>query len=206
MSRPTEPEKIGSGIPEETTKKKKVVIVEASDTIEERARDVAESRLTESREAQKGVGGFVRRIWKHNLFHEYYRQKEIHSAREAIMTSGNVYAGEKGEGDHAAVMGTLVKQFSSEYDEAIHREVGEKRESLGDAVDQEQRERELGVKSDIKKLIEDFSSLDLNDERVKSSFLEEKNRVLSSVKGVKSDVIDKGDLYADNLLEVVQEI
>jgi hypothetical protein len=187
-------------------KKKKIVIVEASGAIEERARDVAESRLTESKESQKGVRGFARRIWKHNLFHEYYRQKEIHNIREEIKASGNIYAGEETGGDHAATMGTLVEQFSSEYDEAIHTEAGEKREMLGEAADQQQREKEVAVKSEIKKLIQDFSSQDLNDERVRGSFLEEKNRVLSSLKGVKRDIIDKGDLYADNLLEVVREV
>ena len=160
----------------------RVVVVEASDAIEERARDVAESNLTESKESLKGVSGFATRIWKHNLFHEYYRQKEIHNVTEKLKTSGNIYAGEiegeEGEKAHDAAMGTLVKQFSSQYDEAIHTESGEKREILGDVDDPEQKEKEDAVKAEIKKLIEDFSSQDLNDEQVKSSFLEK--RIASS--------------------------
>ena len=196
----------GAPAPREPRRKKKIVIVEASDTVEAQAHDVAETKLAESLEQQSGIKGFARRIWKHNLFLEYYRQKEIHKARQAILSTGNIYEGEEGATDHDAGKRALVEQFSSEYDEAIHTEAGEHRDVLGAAPEQGQRDRELAVKSEIQKLIRDFATQDLESEQVRACFTEEKNRIFSTMKGVKGDVIDKGNLYADNLLEIAREV
>ncbi len=186
---------------QESPDKKKVVIVEASEAVEEKARDVAEARLTASLEEQKGIHGLAKRIWKHNLFFEYYRQQEIQKAKKEILEKENLYADEERDKfTHEATMKTIVEQFSSEYDEVIHKEAGEKREYLGDTKE------ETDVKSRVKKLIRDFAQQDLNKEEVIKSFVEGKNRIFSEVKGVKNEIIDKGVLYADNLLEITKEI
>ena len=49
-------------------------------------------------------------------------------------------------------MKKIVEQFTSEYDEAVHKEAGEMKEILGES------ESELEIKKQIKKLISDFSS------------------------------------------------
>ena len=67
--------------------KKKIVIVEHAQAVETEARDTAEARMTASQKELKGVKGFFKKIWKHNLFQEYYRQKEIASAREKIFAT-----------------------------------------------------------------------------------------------------------------------
>jgi len=186
---------------QETSEKKKVVIVEASGAVEEKAREAAESRLTESLEQQKGVAGFARRIWKHNLFFESYRQKEIRKAKNEILGTENIYAAEgKEKSAHEATMKAITEQFSSEYDETIHKEAGEKKEYLTDT------EEENSIKSQVKSLIRDFAPQDLNNEEVLKSFAEEKNRIFSQVKGVKNEIIDKGILYADNLLEITKQV
>src|SRR5256885_85914 len=57
------------------------------------ARDAAERKLVDDYAELHGVGGFVGKIWKHNLFYDYYREKEIIQARSVIQQEG-VYANE----------------------------------------------------------------------------------------------------------------
>ncbi len=183
----------------EPEEKRKIVIVEASDVVKDKARDVAEAKFFEP--GIGGVKGFASRVWKQNLFYEYYRQKEIGKAKKEILDTGDIYIHEDdAEGAHDATMKKIVEQFTSEYDEAVHKEAGEMKEILGES------ESELEIKKQIKKLISDFSSKDLSDESVSQSFIEEKNRIFSAIKGEKSEIVHSGELYADNLLEVVKEI
>jgi hypothetical protein len=59
-------------------KKEKIVIVDNRGAVSREARDTADANLT----AAKKEAGFFSKIWKHNLFREYYRQKEIFKAKQ----------------------------------------------------------------------------------------------------------------------------
>lgn len=191
------PERIPEAVPPEASERKKIVIVEASDAVEAEARDVADAKMTASPEELSGVSGFVKRIWKHNLFHEYYRQKEIGKARSQILETGNLYADEttdqaRWDSEKAAI----VERFTSEYEEAVHRDAGEKPlEQLGATPEANQ------VKADIQRIIREYAAGRLDD----TAFTEERNRIFSALKGVKRDVVDKGVFFADNLHEVAKQ-
>lgn len=183
---------------EKPQKKYRIGIVENSEQIETAAHDAADKNLTASKEELRGVSGFFKRIWKHNLFNEVYRQKEITKARAAIKASNNVYAQEGGDAKHhAAANQAIVKRFVSEYDETLHKEAGEKRETLG------KTETEQAIQKKISKLIIDYAKSKTPDDAV---FEAEKTRIFNELKGVKKDIIDKGDLYADNVLEIAKEV
>src|SRR5665647_1565817 len=101
---------------QEPEKKKHRIIITSVD-IEQQARDIAEEKMLSSKADLKGFRGFFSKMWKHNLAHEYYRQKEIAAARREIKQSGNLYAGEKGEkADHENAMNAIVERFKYEYD------------------------------------------------------------------------------------------
>lgn len=190
-------------------KKKKIVVVEASELVDSEARDVAEAKIAATFEKPKGVTGFVRRlgnkIWTQNLMYEYYRQKEIAAARQKIIDTGNVYANETADSSyHQQAMQAISERFISEYDEAIHREAGEERVRLGEKtseISEDDLGKEQEIKSQMRELITRYAQGILND----LSFVEEKNRIFSSLRGVKKEVINKGVLYADNLLEVAKQ-
>lgn len=167
--------------------------------METAAHDAGDAKMTASKEELHGIGGFLKKIWKHNLFNEVYRQKEITKARTAIKESGNVYIGEGGDAKHhAAANQAIVERFVSEYDETLHKEAGEKRETLGNT------ETEKTIQKKIRDLVVDYatSKETPNDE----VFQAEKIRIFNELKGVKKDIIEKGDLYADNVLEIAKQI
>jgi hypothetical protein len=166
--------------------KKKIIIADVSENIESDARDIAEDKMTAEKEELRGFKGILRKIWKHNLFHEYYWQKEYHKNRNQIIGSEDLQNQMKKD---------AVEQFSAEYDEAIHKESGEKKELLGDT------EIEIVIKSSIKNLINDFTQGKLDED----NFIEEQNRIFSQIKGARNDVFDGGISYASNLLEIAKQ-
>ena len=172
----------------------------ASVDIEEQARDMAEEKLLSSKAELKGFGGFFRKIWKHNLAHEYYRQKEIAKAKREIRESGNIYAGEKGEkADHESAMGAIVERFCSEYEAEGMLRRGEEKKILED----DDVESSL-IKSDITALIGRFAAGTLTEaqfESEKKKLLERNFSEAGDKKGKK-----RNSLYVDNLLEIAKQV
>ena len=119
----------------------RAVIVETKGAVEARARDIAEAAMSRNKSELKGVSGIAKKIWVHNLFQPFYRQKEITKAKGTLLESGNLYAGEREgveEEDHKKAMDAVVTRFASEYDDetVLHHETkegrgGEWREVLG---------------------------------------------------------------------------
>lgn len=182
---------------ERTKGKKKIVIVEHAGALETEARDTAEARMTASKKELKGARGFFKKIWKHNLFQEYYRQKEIAVAREEIFGTKNLFAGEtEGREAHDAAMGVLVDRFSQEYEEAVHTEAGESRKVLG-AEGEDKIARE-----EIRKALKDYASGVLTDE----TFEEERVRILSKLTGLSREAVQSEVRHTDSLREVAREL
>jgi hypothetical protein len=190
------------GIPEDfqqenlqpkSKEKKKLYIIDTGNSVEEKARDVAESRLTASQAELKGVGGFVKKIWKYNWGREIIRQNEIAKVRAQIKGSENLYAGDKDTTGHEASMGAVVQRFSNEYDQTLHDQ----------SKDPETKEvlNNSQIQGEVKALILDYANGKLDDQ----TFNEEKVRLFSSVKEKSRGVIEKGDLYASNIFEIAKE-
>ncbi|MDX1535580.1 MAG: hypothetical protein R3346_02375 [Candidatus Spechtbacterales bacterium] len=174
-----EPPKNPKEVEVSSANKEKLVLVDKTRDIKAEARDRALSNMTASREELKGFKGFLKKVWKHNLFYDYYLTKETYKSEEEIR--------DEYENDEAA-----IERFASEYEEAIHKEAGERIgfEGLDD-------ETEKKLKDGLKGIVLGFAKGDLDE----SSFMEEKNRLLMEVRGEKDAAI-----YADNLLDVARHL
>lgn len=189
---------------EKESAKKKHTIVIANVDIEQQARDIAAERLTSSKTELKGFTGFFRRIWKHNLAHEYYRQKEIAKARREIKESGNVYAGENGsKADHEAAMNAVIDRFVFSWKEDVGLlRSGEDMKKL-----QESKKEENSFSNEINELIKRFASDSINE----AQFRSEKDKLLHGKLGNISDkrgnaFVENNSIYADNLLEIAKQV
>ena len=188
--------------PEDLNNGKKVYkagIVDMSKLVETQARDVADSRMTEDKEARaKGFKNWFvktgKRIWKHNLAQEWYRQREIGRAKKEISESGNLYAGETKDAslkDYEGAKKAIVERFTSEYEEEMLKtEEKESKESITDEK----------TKKAIKDLIIQFAG---NPNMSEDAFKEEQKRILSTSH---PEYAKKGGMYADNLLDIAREI
>ncbi len=186
----------GSASPE-APKKRKVAIVEMQGAIEDEARDVADERLTASKEELRGIKGFCAKIWKHNLFREYYRQKEIAKSKSEILNSGNLYAGEGARQIvHDEAMEAVVERFVSEYEEVIHTEAGEERR-----VVKHERSEDTNLNQEVRALIREYASGAIDDE----AFNAERGRIILYATDYKGDDLSAAVTHTDNLLEIARE-
>lgn len=177
--------------------RKKVVVVENAEALENEARDVAEARMTAERGELKGLSGIFSRIWRHNLFYEYYRQKEISVARSSIIDSKNLYAGQAIEPEvHEEAMAALVDRFSQEYEETLHAEAGEERVVIG-ATGEKSAEYQA-----IKDLLRDYAA----GHMAEPEFVESRNRILSGLTGLDRAQLDSEVRHTDNLLEIAKQL
>lgn len=184
------------------TKKKFIAqVIDTSDQIENMARDAADRNMTASREELKGFRGFLKKIWKHNIAEEFFRQKEIAIARAKIVSEKNAFANEAGLDALAntqaksAVLDRFLEMYRNESvkDDFLH--AGESMQTIkSDSED-------VDIKVEIKDLIMSYAQGSINDDL----FLSRKEQVLAQV-SESSDESPKNRLYADNLLEVAKNI
>lgn len=176
----------------------KLAIIDNQEGIEAAAIDAAEAAMTADKSELKGFKGFLTKIWKHNLGKEFYRQKEIAKTKKAIYESGNLYVNEQGiQEDSDEAMSAIVDRFTSDYENMIHEDAGEKKEVLDDKKPEEKE-----LKDKISNLIKEYASGNLDDK----TFQEEKVRVLAVAKCNDKPVLDNANAVADNLLEVAKQI
>ena len=178
-------------LPTKKEEKRKIVIVEASHAVESQARDVADAKMTESRE----YATMFRRIWRHNLWREYFSHKEYRKAKSDILESGNIFAGQTlDNAAHEATMGAIVDRFAKDADEdTIH--AGEIKDKLGES------EEEKVIRSGVQRIVKEYASGAINDE----VFMNERSRLFNQLKEGRGDVFDKGLMYADNLFTIAKE-
>lgn len=199
--------------PEVEKKKFKAVMVDTTDVMKDQARDVGDAQMTmevpENPEELKGLKKFFKgkfwsrvgqKIWKHGLWRDYYRNKEIAKAREAILQTGNIYVGEgRDQATHDKFVGDLMEQFASEYEEVIHTEAGEER-LINEEITNEQE-----VKNTVKKLIIEYAKGNIS----KEAFSEEENRLFNDLKADTDGkkLMKKEDvMHASNLLAVAEQV
>lgn len=178
----------------------KAAVIDAGELLDAQARDVGDAYMTESKK-QRDENWFLRtgkRIWKHNVFQEYYRQKAIIKAKKEILESGNLYAGEK-EFDpdgpaskqvHDGAMSAIVERFTSEYEDDMLR-------------DEEKDSREFVTGQEINRQLKDLIKRYAGSSMSREAFEEEKNRILSSYD---KELASKKSLHADNLFGIAKEI
>ncbi len=188
-------------LPDFNSKKKifKAGVVDITKLREIQAKDMADARMTESKEERaKGFKNWFaktgKRIWKHNLAQEWYRQREIGRARKEITESGNLYAGENGATgveQHEKAVNAIIDRFTSEYEEEMLKK---------EEKDSKQTVTDTKTKEDIKNLMKQFAG---NPSMSEDAFKEGKNRIIAASN---PEYAEKGKMYADNLLDIAKEI
>lgn len=177
----------------------KVGIVDVSSGIEDKAIDAAERELEKKNAESKGVKGYFGRLWN-NYFYDYERSKAKRKAKKNIEDSKNLYANEEDGSISSDKTAKLVtaKRFIEEVEGLIHTEAGEAREVLNAETAEGKK-----VEGEIRGLID----LYVENKISKEDFDSRKNVILSSTKEAMSkEVLDKGVIYADNILEAAEQI
>ncbi len=177
----------------------KAGIIDLQELTEAQARDIGDARMTEDKESRDGnrFTRFVKRIWKHNMAQEYYRQKEISKVRADIMRTGNLYEGEQVNGADSANIATqskeaekaIIDKFTSDYANEILRE--EEKDS--------KREGNEWVNNKIKDLIKNYASGGITEEQFKQ-------QKQDTIELYNPNYAEKGKLYADNLFDIAKEV
>lgn len=170
--------------------KQQVTVVNVEELAENEARKGGDA----NREVEKGKMSWIKKLWKHTFFDEYYRQKEINKVREDIKNTGDIYAGRKDNTDAAAhenTMKAISDRFTSDYEGTLAD--GEEKKMLDDKDPDT-----LKAKTDIKNLLNNYA-MDIIDEE---TFRSGKNAIIKSLKN--EDLLKGADNYADNLFEIAQ--
>lgn len=172
-----------------------VAMIDDSFGMRQRARDIADARIAS--ETQKGGGfrGLVRRIWKGSVATEWYQKKYTNEAMDQMYDQESIF-GSNYRASRAQVLNT-VDRFTSEYEaETVHRDAGERKEMLDDS------EAGMAVKTAIKGLIREYAEGNLDEE----GFNSERLRLLNDLSIDHQDLMGEGLLFADNLLDIAQQV
>lgn len=178
------------------------MVADITDSVRQEARDAGDAAMNRDKEQLKGLGGFFKKIWKHNLFHEVYRQKEIAQARQQILETGNIYTAKGGdEAASDAAKDEIVERFASEFEEEmVHLEAGEEKRVLGATESEGNTESEAGLKTNILDLMKSFVRGEIDE----ADFDDEKRRLFNKLYG--RDENAATSLYTDNLKKVAENI
>ncbi|MFZ3009701.1 MAG: hypothetical protein WA030_01615 [Candidatus Microsaccharimonas sp.] len=180
----------------ETTEPLKLVLVDQSRDAHDAARDRADTRLSEELEQGGRFKRFVNGIWKGNIAREFYRQSYTRQARESIEESQNVLMHEQGltQAERTRAMESTFERFSSEYDEVIHEDAGERREV---------HEQDTEVSTGFKQLLRRYASGELNDVTLR----EEQTRFMQAYRETHGeDAFGEGLVTTSNMMQVAQAV
>lgn len=173
---------------EELQKHLQIQVVDVSHGVASNAIDHAEEFIQEQT-TERGVKGFVKRIWHGNIARDYIRQRETQKGRQEILETGNLYALTDGsDAEHNTAMQAVVDRFAADF---IHQ--GEENQSLAEVA------HGRALQGRLQELISDYAGGALDQDALQ----EEKTRVLNEF-GQASQEGDrnKGLLFADNIIEV----
>ncbi len=212
---PTAPEKPNPENINMPPAKKKFIagFVDISDVAKSKARDAADAAMTmqapKNPDDFKGVKKFFKgefwkrsaaKIWKHGLWRDYYRNKAAGQARENIIGNQNIFAAEgRGKDSHDKFVKDVMEQFTSEYEDTIHRDAGEMR------LRNEEIANSLLIKEKVKKLIIEYATGKMSREALE----EEEKRIFS---GLKADTEGKQTqkkedvMHASNLVAIAEQV
>ncbi len=196
-------------------------IVDITDLMKEQATDIGNEKMTmeaESEELAKlsgwktlkswsklGKAEFWSRLgkgaWKYGLKRNYNLNNEIYKASQEILKTENVFVGEgKGKDAHDKVMADILDQFTSGYEETIHKEAGEKKVTLGK---DELEEEATGDKAATKQLIMDWATGKID----KAAFKAQEERLFHQLKGNQDDKeVKENVMHVSNLFEVAEQV
>lgn len=165
-----------------------VAFVDQSVDARHAARDEADRRLTGELNTGNKVSRFLKGIWKGNIAKDYYRLKYTREAEAHISETNSTLAFEATQERATRAKLATVDRFTSEYDETVHADAGERKEELGS-----DSEIARGIKQLIHRSIEEDWSDDV--------LVEERTRLLNAYRETYGeDLLGEGIVMADNLL------
>ena len=157
-------------------------VVDATDLAEKRARDLADHHMTESKEdrSQNFLTKWATRMWKHNIFESFYRQKEYLRNKNEIFGSKNLYGNISA---HNSAMDSIISRFTSEHRADMLR-------------DGESSTPPTSV-PEINALVKRYMQGSVND----SDFEQEKTAIITRLE---AQYTSRDRLFADNLLQIAK--
>lgn len=175
----------------------KVSFVDQTVDAKDAARYSAEAKLTAELNAEGGkFKRLLRNAWKGSIAREFYILKYKKEAREAIESGQDINRLDDSYTDQQrtdAQMAT-IDRLSSEYDESLHTETGERRNEIADDSD-----FALATKDLIRRYVSgDISSPD--------AFREARGRLLEQFNEENSDLVGEGAVRIDNLLAIAESV
>jgi NACalpha-BTF3-like transcription factor len=187
----------GPGQPDRVKFTDRLGVIDISSAIEQRAREIAEAKMTDSTKEAKGISGYWRRLWRHNLLRDYYRQVEISKARQRILSRGEFYSSDKEvervAQEHAG--NAILERFLAE-EPLLHPEAGERiHENRNTAADQL-------IKTQLTNLVREFATGRLSAEE----FEKIKPAYINQARKVDPKAFDRMEFHIDNLLQIGQEV
>lgn len=199
----------------------KIAVVKNEDAFYDAARDRANEKMTEDKESLKGVKGFFKKIWRHNLAKEYTHQKELLNAKEEMKAAGSLFTDESLSTDEKqqkqiARDQAVLDRFLSDPElkqDLIHEDAGEFAEVLGTG---EERETSVGVDRIKAALHEYLESRVLAaspevEATAQAAFEEKMSRVTNELftekgKQLSEQAVADGISYTENYLAVADQI
>jgi hypothetical protein len=194
------------GIPHEAYHERgrlKIVIAGLDQNVRAQAVEAANAALNEQT-TQRGFKGFLKRVWHGSIAREHYLGKYRREATREIEESGNLLHHQGVVDDETKTQVTM--RFAHEYDAVLHRQAGEHRTLVLDTnEDGTPNEQGTALKEHIFDLIERYSRGEFASD---TDFEEEKRRMMTAMvqQGLAQDHIGRGMLYADNLLQIAQNV
>lgn len=194
----------------DSTDRKRIGFFDVTESVEERARDIADARVRKAHEKEmeetgEGTGFWSRqkkriakgfKSWKHTVFGEYKKQKEVIKVREEIKRSGNLYLDKQNSDadltDRAKQ--ATVERMVSHYEEVYHREAGEKRQTIDNPA----------LKAVIQDVIRDYASGRIATKDDFNAVKRSRIEALVQNNAIPPEVATQGVGYADNIFMVAQ--
>ena len=193
INQPPESKPAVESEPKTFDKKKTVVFAEVKEIVKKAAYDAGEARMTEDRENLKGIGGFFKRIWKHNVMKEYYEQREKSKAEKKIRAEKSILAGEYADPqlkEHNAEMQAVCQRFTQEH-EAKWSDEG--KEQIQDSQ----------LKKEVLSSINDFAKD--GDESKLNSGLDSILDKIARTQGIAPIILKDNVDYVNNLKKIAEE-
>lgn len=209
--------------------KQKFVFTDISDIQEQMAQDASLAQFNEKPESDVPKGwrkwfsgkfwkGLGRSIWKQNLARDYYEVSGKKKAEAQMEASGSLFAAEKKfdpnekgideaekqrridaqKNAHQQYVGAIIQRFAAAQGELvndlIHSQIGEKIDTLGDG------RAERRIKSRLQAAVKAYAAGNIGE----TELLREEAEIWAEMRSVKPAVLDKGRMYASNLLQVAK--
>lgn len=163
------------------------------------AKDAAEA-IKDRETTQRGFRGFIKKIWHGGSFQKLPFQRNRVEARRRIVESGNIHINAGGnDADMTATANSVIEKITHDnVDEFIASGSGETHRR----ITAEDDPKAVALKNTIHSLISRYADGTLDD----ANFEEAKNEALRELAVNDPEFMGEGDLFADNLLEIAQNV